>query len=83
MGILKTILIILIVYYVLKIVARMAFPMMMKSFVGKMEKKFQGQQQNQYREPKAKVGETTIDKAPSEATSNKEVGEYVDYEEID
>jgi len=30
-----------------------------------------------------KEGEITIDKMPQQKSSNKDVGEYVDYEEID
>ena len=30
-----------------------------------------------------KEGEISIDKMPKQKTSNKDVGEYVDYEEID
>ena len=51
----------------------------------KMEERFGGQfkQQNQY-EKKQKEGETIIDKMPKqESSSNKDVGEYIDYEEID
>ena len=58
----------------------------MRYVAKKAEQKFGGQF-NQYQQPqpeKKKEGETSIDKMPSESkTSNKKVGEYVDYEEID
>jgi len=84
-NVLRTILIILVIYYVFKIVMRFAFPLLMKRFMGKMEKKFQ-QQQGQYRPDQhtTKVGETSIDKKPdSNSSTNNNVGEYVDYEDVD
>jgi hypothetical protein len=52
----------------------------------KMQDRFGGsfQQQQNKSEPKQKEGETVIDKVPKQDTSsNKNVGEYIDYEEID
>ena len=34
-------------------------------------------------QPRAKVGETVIDKAPRAQKGNENVGEYVDFEEVD
>lgn len=84
LGLLRTILIILLIYYGFKIVMRFAFPFIVKSFMGKVEKKFQEQQGGQSKERPTKVGETSIDKTPNKDTkSNDSVGEYVDYEEIE
>jgi len=84
-GFFKVILIILIVYYGLKIIGRFAFPLMMKKFMSKLERKFQEQQgQGQQRHTSTKVGETVIDKKPnSDKRTNDTVGEYVDYEDVD
>ncbi len=84
-NVLRTILIILVIYYGLKIIMRFAFPLLMKRFMGKMERKFQ-EQQGGYRpsQPRSKVGETIIDKKPtSNSRTNNDVGEYVDYEDVD
>ncbi|MFP2995028.1 DUF4834 family protein [Spongiivirga sp. MCCC 1A20706] len=85
MGLLRTILIILLVYYGLKIFSKLFGPAIMKSAAKKMEKKF-SQQFNQQR-PQQTVrpeGEVTIDKAPENSKkSNDRVGEYVDFEEIE
>lgn len=83
MGFFKTILIILLIYYGLKFIMRLAFPVMVKKFMGKMEQKVKQQQQSHTSQQQGKVGETTIDSAPRTKKSNKDVGEYVDYEEID
>ncbi len=84
MGFLRTILIILLVYYGLKIISRLLAPFMLKYLTKKAEQRFGGNF-NTYREPpKQKEGEVSIDKMPNNGnSSNKEVGEYVDYEEID
>tara|TARA_R110002073_G_scaffold40547_1_gene114855 strand:- start:60122 stop:60397 length:276 start_codon:yes stop_codon:yes gene_type:complete len=82
---LRTILIILAIYYGFKIIMRFAFPLILKNFMGKVEKKFQQQQrQQQSDQQQTKVGETIIDKAPRpNKKSNDSVGEYVDYEDVE
>jgi len=85
-GFLRTILIILLIWYGIKIISRIFAPVLMRYVAKKAEQKFGGQF-NQYQQPqpeKKKEGETSIDKMPKDSkTSNKKVGEYVDYEEID
>ncbi|MGJ8550016.1 DUF4834 family protein [Winogradskyella wichelsiae] len=90
MGLLRTILIIVLVYFGFKILARLFAPILLKFVAKKAEEKFGGQfggfqNQNQQRqEQKQKEGETIIDKMPNNnGSSNPKVGEYVDYEEID
>lgn len=79
MGFLKTILIILLVYYLLKFLARVFGPILMKKAVHTMQQKAQQQYTT-----KAREGETVIDKKPNkQQQSNSDVGEYVDFEEIE
>lgn len=65
---------------------RILAPYLMRYISKKAEKRF-GQQFGNYQkppQPKHKEGETVIDKMPNvDKSSNKGVGEYVDYEEID
>ncbi|MEN8187388.1 MAG: DUF4834 family protein [Bacteroidota bacterium] len=83
-GFLRTILIIMLIYYGLKIVGRYLFPVFFKKMVKNVEKKVREQQGYQESEDKIKEGETVIDKKPRpNKESNKNVGEYVDYEEVD
>lgn len=86
MGLLKTLAIIVIVYYVFNFIGRYIVPLFLRSVVKKAEKKFNQQQQQQRQQQQAedvKIGETIIDKRPSnQKESNKDVGDYVDYEEI-
>ena len=83
-GFLRIILIILLIYYGLKILSRIFAPYLVKYVAKKAEQRFGGQfGQQQSKQEQQKEGEVTIDKAPKTETSNKKVGEYVDYEEID
>ena len=84
-GVARTLLWIIAIYFVVKILSRLLAPILLKYAANKVEKKF-GQQfnQQQQKRPSQKEGETVIDKMPSNnSTSNKNVGEYIDYEEID
>lgn len=85
-GFFRTILIILLVYYGIKILSRLFAPYLMRYMSKKMQQKFGGQfqQQQQRHDTQQKEGETVIDKVPPQTkTSDKNVGEYVDYEEIE
>ncbi len=75
-GLLRTLLIILLFYYGLKIVARIFAPILMQKVAQKMEQKFREQQQ--YQQPNA-----TNQKQKTTPKPKKEVGEYIDYEEVD
>ncbi len=83
-GVLRVILILLLIYYGLKIISRLFAPLLIKYISKKAEQKFGGQFGTHNRnEPHKKEGEVTIEKMPNKKSSNKDVGEYVDYEEID
>jgi len=85
-GLARTLIWIVAIYFIIKILSRIFAPILLKYAANKVEEKF-GQQFNQHRQqqkPKHKEGETVIDKMPEKnKTSNKNVGEYIDYEEID
>jgi len=82
MGLLRTIAILMLVFYGLKFIARLAFPALIKKYMRNMEEKFNNQQGYQKQED-INIGETIIDKKSTNKTSNDSVGEYVDYEEVD
>ena len=86
-GFVRTLLIILLIYYGIKILSRLFAPLLLKYIAKKAEQKFGGQfgqfQQKPPQQQQKKEGEVTIDKMPNAKSSNKDVGEYVDYEEID
>ncbi|AXP82410.1 hypothetical protein CJ739_3348 [Mariniflexile rhizosphaerae] len=86
-GFVRTLLIILLIYYGIKILSRLFAPLLLKYIAKKAEQKFGDQfgqfQQRSQQQQQKKEGEVTIDKMPNAKSSNKDVGEYVDYEEID
>lgn len=80
-GFFRTVLTIIVVIYVFKLIGRLVFPIFLK----KMATKFENQMKQQGFEQKKediKVGETTIDRRPTFRETEKNVGEYVDYEEV-
>jgi len=89
MGLLRTILIILLVYFGLKILSRLFAPVLLKFVAKKAEQRFGDQfggfqNQNRAQSKQGKAGETVIDKMPNKnKKANDKVGEYIDYEEIE
>ena len=87
MSLLRTILIIALVYYGIKIFSRIFAPFLLKYAAKKAEQRFGDQfgqfQKGQKQDPQKREGEITIDKIPNTKTSNKNVGEYVDYEDLE
>jgi len=84
MGLLRTIFFIVLFYYIFKVLSRLFAPFLMKFAAKKAKEKFGGQFQQQQQEPIKKEGEISIDKMPPKPkASNNDVGDYVDYEEID
>ncbi|WP_406683930.1 DUF4834 family protein [Seonamhaeicola sp. MEBiC1930] len=85
-GFVRMILIILLIYFGIKILARLFSPLLARFVLKKAEQRFGdqfGQFQKQQQTKSKKEGEVTIDKMPNRKTSNKDVGDYVDFEEID
>lgn len=83
MGLLKTIAILIIIYYAIKLITKYILPLFLVRVVDNIEKKRQQQQGKYTNTTVGKVGETVIDKKPNaQKSSNKNVGEYIDYEEI-
>ncbi|MGH1387549.1 DUF4834 family protein [Kordia sp.] len=85
MGVLRTIAIIILVMYALRILGRLFAPFMIRYVAKKAERRFSEQfnQHAQHNEQqRTKEGETTIDKVPNNKSS-KNVGEYIDFEEVD
>lgn len=84
MGFLKTLLILILIYYGLKILMRFLAPFLIKKVVDKMHKKAKEHFGNQQQKTTVQEGETVIDKKPKTTKqSNKDVGEYVDFEEVE
>ena len=86
MVLLQTILILIFVYYGIKLLLKWLAPRLFNYAVKKTEQRF-GQQFGQYQDfskTNTKEGETTVDKQPvRKSNPSKKVGEYIDFEEID
>ncbi len=85
-GLVRMILILLLIYFGIKILSRLFAPLLLKYVAKKAEQRFGdqfGQFSRQQKQKKKEEGEVTIDKIPENRTSNKNVGDYVDFEEID
>lgn len=87
MGFLKTVLIVLLVYYLFKILAKWFAPKLFRYAAKKTEEhikeRFEGfaGQQTQDEE---QIGDVIIDKKTTKKkNSSKNVGEYIDFEEIE
>ena len=87
MGLIRTLLILALVYYVFKFLARLFAPFIQKYAVNKMQEKFNQQYQGgthaeEQREPEGKT--TVVAKPKSDKGINTDnTGEYVDFEEVD
>ncbi len=78
MQLLRTILIIVIIYYLVKLFARYVLPVLAKYFIRKTTENIQ----KQYDKPKRKVGDINIDYAPEKKQTPDDLGEYIDYEDV-
>ena len=84
MGLIKTLLILFFFYYAFKFFARLLAPFLMKKVVNKMQQKAEQGFGNHQNKPSVKEGETVIDKKPhQQQRATEDVGDYVDFEEID
>lgn len=87
MVLLKTILIILLVYYGLKIVAKWYGPKLFNYAARKTEEKFKerfGEFSQQQGQDEEHIGDVSFKKQNSTKNTSKEpVGEYIEFEELD
>lgn len=78
---LRTVGIIVILYFALKFLGRLLFPIVVKKAVNNMQARQSQYQRQQQNKPE---GEVTIEKNRSQQSRTKSTeGEYVDFEEID
>ncbi|MCP4976939.1 MAG: DUF4834 family protein [Maribacter sp.] len=87
MAFLKTLFIILLVYYLLKILARWFAPKIFSYAAKKTEERFRenfGDFANQRGNDEEQIGDVIIDKKPAKKNAaSKKVGEYIEFEELD
>jgi hypothetical protein len=75
-GVFRTILIILLIYYIIKWLGRLFFPLLVKKYFGKQMNRQQSQDKRE--------GDVTIVKRGKKPTGKDDrIGDYVDFEEVD
>ena len=79
-GLAKTILILLLAYSIFKYVMRLLSPWIIRSMARKMAQKFNQPHTNYNTQNE---GDISIDKIEKKQSPKQDVGEYVDYEELD
>ena len=79
-GLAKTILILLLVYIIFKYIMRLLSPWIIRSIARKMAQKFNQPPPNYNSQNE---GDISIDKTEKKQRPKQDVGEYVDYEELD
>lgn len=78
MQILRTILIIILIYYGVKLFARYVLPLLARYFIRRSQKAYQ----KQHEQPKKKMGEMNVEYQPEKKKEMNDLGEYIDYEEL-
>ena len=84
-GFIRTILIIILIYYAFKILARIFMPILMKSMMNKAQESFNRQyQQGDFNQSTTNDNDTFNQEKTQRdfKKPTKQVGEYVDYEEV-
>jgi hypothetical protein len=77
-SVLRTICIIILIYYALKFLLRIFAPILIQQVVKKAEQNFYEQQQNMYNRQQQQH-----DAPAQKPQEKKKVGEYIDYEELE
>ena len=86
MGFLKVLLIVLLVYYLFRLLARLFAPKLFAYAAKKTEERFREQFEEfqSFQQEERPVGDVTIDKKPTRNTKpSNDVGEYIDFEELE
>jgi len=83
MGFLRTIAIIVVIYYAFKFLMRLLAPFLMKKMADKIGSQFHQNQQGRQKYESKPEGEVTVEDRTQKASKiSDSEGEYVDYEEI-
>ncbi|HNQ38377.1 MAG: DUF4834 family protein [Prolixibacteraceae bacterium] len=78
----RTLLIILIIWYGIKLVTRYIFPLLMRKTMHNMQSRMEQQFREQQRGQRSE-GEVTIEKNRRNSPTKPNEGEYVDFEEVE
>ncbi|NPA35421.1 MAG: DUF4834 family protein [Chlorobi bacterium] len=84
-GFIRTLLLIILFYYLFKVITRYVIPFLLYKGVEKMQRNQQKKYDRFYKEQQHKEGEVTIrskGKNHDHSQSDNDIGEYVDFEEL-
>lgn len=81
MGFLKTLFFIMVVYYSIRVILRIIAPFLIKYLFKKVQKNTFSNQNTNQRPPEE--GKVHVSKSKEKVPSSKNVGEYVDFEEVE
>lgn len=76
-GFIRTVLILLIIFYAVRLITRFVVPLLLRKTINDMQARMQQQMREQQRQGK-REGEVTIEKKPNQNNRNAQSGEYVD-----
>lgn len=83
MSLLRTLLIIAIIYFAVRFLTRYIFPLVMKKAVDKAQENMMNKMDEMYRKRnEKKEGEISIKDSRDKNRKSNDGGEYVDYEEV-
>lgn len=82
-SLLRTLLILVAVYFAFRLIFRVLVPYLLKLFIKKQQNKFyQNHNQASHYEHEQKTGEVNIKGKQKKSHNNDQLGDYVDYEEV-
>ncbi len=81
-GFIRTVLVILIIFYAARLITRFVVPLLFQKTMRDMHNRMQQQMREQQRQGK-REGEVTIERNPNPNNRQTQTGEYVDFEEVD
>ena len=81
-GFVKTLFIILVIWYGIKLLSKYIFPRIMHHTMKNMQSRMEEQFREQQRKGRAE-GDVTLEHNPKNGTTKFNEGEYIDFEEVD
>jgi len=82
MGLVKFLIIAIIVLWVIRLLLRIIFPMVIKNAFNNMQNQAAGQQQSRPRRPEGTISIDFMPKKEKKKGNTDNLGEFVDYEEV-
>lgn len=81
-GLLRTLLVLFLVYYAFKFATKYLLPYFVSSRINKIKREQEYARQNYVKQQQAQEGKVTINKESDRKGSHPDEGEYVDFEEV-